>query len=559
MWIVEQLENAVDIIDLVNRYAKLKKAGANYKALCPFPGHSEKTPSFVVSPSKQLAYCFWCHRWGWALKFIMDIENCEFREAIEILGNLTWIETWNVKVEDTKKLRSIYSLFKDINSFYVSRLEKYPEMQKYLYDRGMTSEDIKKFWFGFADSGVELYNFLKKKEYDDDLISESNVFLDLKTKKDKFINRIIFPLQNQRGDIVWFAWRVVWAWNPKYLNSPASKVYDKSSILYGLYQAKKSITEKDYIIITEGYMDAISLHKAWFENAVAVSGTALTEKHVPIMKRLTKRIYLCFDNDWAWEKATKSSIELLKNRELEVKVIDMDSFWKDPDEVITSGKNFQELIDSALTPIWFYLKNVEEKYDLTSLNEKQKLANELLNILKSYSDIIERDYYLKEISKKLDISLNVLYDLFSKMSQTKVKKVTQETTLKVSAVDLAIWMILVSPELSKKFKDWLIFYDIMPKNFKGIVESWKNYFSSLDLDSQSKYSALEMKAWEEKEMQDIQTWNSRVDKLIFRINEVLFKKMLQKITSEMAKTPWDLELLSKYQELIKKGNKYGLK
>jgi DNA primase len=258
----------------------------------------------VVSPSKQIAHCFWCHRWWGPLKFIMDVENCEFKEAMEILSSITWIKLkWYDKERETLR-KNVYSLFKDIVRYYKKSLENNPWVQKYLIDRWLNTESINTFEFWYADSGIELYNYLKQKWYDDELINESNVFWDLKTRRDKFIGRIIFPLKNIRWDIVGLAGRIIHNGEPKYLNSPASQIYDKSSILYGLFEARWEITKKDFIIITEWYMDTIALHQAWFKNTVCVSGTALTEKHIWVIKNLTSKIYLCFDNVNAWVQAT---------------------------------------------------------------------------------------------------------------------------------------------------------------------------------------------------------------------------------------------------------------
>ena len=246
MWIVEDLEWAIDMVDLVWRYTKLKKSWTNYKALCPFPWHSEKTPSFMVSPTKQIGYCFGCHRGGWAIKFIMDIENCTFKEAVEILSNYTWIKVaWNFKTENFEVKKNLYSLYKDATNYYKNTLKNYPEIKKYLYERGLNEDIINNFNIWYSDSWIELFNYLKSKWYTDEQIFESQIFLDIKTKKDKFIGRVIFPIQNSRWDFVAFAWRITWTWEPKYLNSPASKLYDKSNILYNLFNARQAITKED--------------------------------------------------------------------------------------------------------------------------------------------------------------------------------------------------------------------------------------------------------------------------------------------------------------------------
>lgn len=268
----------------------------------------------------------------------MDMENCEFREAVQMLGSITGREVQGFH-QDKEKIeiqKNLYGLYKDARNYYAQALEKNPEIKKYIMDRGLTQEDIATFHFGYADSGVGLYNFLKEKGYDDTILGQSQIFLDVKARKDKFIGRVIFPIQNLRGDFVAFAGRIVGKGEPKYLNSPASDIYDKSSILYGLYSARSTITKKDQIILTEGYMDTIALHKAGFTQTVAVSGTALTEKHITILKRLTHKVYLCFDNDAAGEQATRNSLELLKNNGLEVRIIILKDA-KDPDEYLKAG------------------------------------------------------------------------------------------------------------------------------------------------------------------------------------------------------------------------------
>ena len=213
MWIVEDLEWAIDMVDLVWRYTKLKKSWTNYKALCPFPWHSEKTPSFMVSPTKQIGYCFGCHRGGWAIKFIMDIENCTFKEAVEILSNYTWIKVaWNFKTENFEVKKNLYSLYKDATNYYKNTLKNYPEIKKYLYERGLNEDIINNFNIWYSDSWIELFNYLKSKWYTDEQIFESQIFLDIKTKKDKFIGRVIFPIQNIICYFLDIDWIITWTW-----------------------------------------------------------------------------------------------------------------------------------------------------------------------------------------------------------------------------------------------------------------------------------------------------------------------------------------------------------
>lgn len=544
MSIVEELESSIDIVELVSRYVTLKKAGVNYKALCPFSGHNEKTPSFMVSPAKQLAYCFWCHR-GWGpVKFVMDIENCEFREAIEILSSITGIKLkwFDVKAEKVKK--NLYSLYKEATNYYKNSLEKYPKILEYLAWRWITKESMKDFSVWFSDSGIELYNYLKGKWYSDEQIEESTIFLNVKQRKDKFINRVIFPIRNNRGDIIAFTGRIVGAWEPKYLNSPASKIYDKSAILYGLFEAKRSIAKHDFIIVCEWQVDVISLHRAWFNNSVAISWTALTEKHLKLIKRLTHKIYLCFDNDWAWEKATKLSLELLRNTWFELKIIDLWNFW-DPDELIIWEWNFQENIKNALTPIGYYIK--KSKFDLWSIDEKKKLLELLLWILKSYNDKIVIDFYLKEISKKLDISIDLVYMEYNK---TRVKNNNTKTEIyknhvSYDAQDYLIAHILNDFSLIDLAEEKIILKENIGKNLKNILEQKDKFLAKLDLQDKEKYKALAFKTLEDDKNENDEKRMSDIEKLIDKLNKDLIKILKQKIKA------WDMQAFEEYNKLQK--------
>lgn len=556
MWISDELESAIDIVDLVSKYTSLKKAGANYKCVCPFPGHNEKTPSFVVSPAKQLAYCFGCHRWGWAIKFVMDIENCEFKEAIEILGNYTWIKVNNnFNQEKFEEKKNMYSLYRDATNYYKKALENYPNVKKYLFDRWLSEEIINKFNFWYSDSWVELYNYLKKKWYEDEQIFDSKIFLDIKTKKDKFINRIIFPIQNSRWDFVAFAWRIHWEWEPKYLNSPASNFYDKSNILYNLFNARSHITKQDYIIITEWYMDVIALNKWWFYNSVAVSGTALTDKHLTLIKRLTKKIYLCFDWDSAWEKATKSSLEKMKNEWFEVKIISLPR-WKDPDEIISNDWDFKKYIDSSMTPIWYYIK--KSQFNTNSIDEKKKLLIELLEIVKSYSDNVEKDFYLKEIANLLNINQNIVYDSFNKIRFKSVsKKEVWDNKKVLTPSQLAIWYCLLDEKNIDIFKQKILFPESIDKDLKWVLENGKKYIESLELNKKEFYKGISLKIETEQEHSNKDHLRDEIVKMTNWLNRDIYKKEVERLKKLMAS--WDNNALIEYTKLLEIWKKSWIK
>ena len=553
MWIVEELESSIDIVQLVSRYTKLRKSGANFKAVCPFPGHNEKTPSFMVSPSKQLAYCFWCHKWWWALKFIMDIENIEFKEALQILAEFAGkkLEWYNFK--ENKIQKNMYSLYRDATSYYKQALKNNPEIIKYLYERWLKNEDIEKFNFWYADSGVWLYNYLKEKWYEDSLILDSKIFVDLRNRKDKFIWRIIFPIQNLRWDFVAFTARIVWKGEPKYLNSPATPWFDKSAILYGLYQAKSEIVKKDFVIITEWQMDTISMHSHWFTNTVAISWTALTEKHLTIIKRLTHKVFLCFDGDSAWTKATKLALETIKNKDLEVKIINLWE-WKDPDDLLKSGEDFQKYIDNALSPIWYYIEKSD--FNLNSIEDKKKLLVELLQIIKSFSDPIEKDFYLKEISKKLNITESLVYDAFNRLKLERTKTTTQTKPI-INSEEMAIWFLLLeNQEYTEILEQNIIFKEAISKDLQLILENSKN-IDSFPLDKKEKYKAISMKIEIENQEKTPENILEEIKKIAQKINIESYKKITEKLKEKMSQ--WDDNAFLQYTEIIKTAKKYGIK
>lgn len=557
MWIVEELEWAIDMVDLVWRYTKLKKAGANYKSLCPFPWHSEKTPSFVVSPSKQIAYCFWCHRWWWAVKFIMDIENCSFKEAIEILWNITWIKVKsNFNPEKFEEKKNLYSLYKDVTNYYKNALKNYPEIKKYLYERWLNEEIINNFNIWYSDSWVELFNYLKSKWYDEKIIFDSQIFLDIKSKKDKFIWRIIFPIQNSRWDFVAFAWRIIHSWEPKYLNSPASDIYDKSNILYNLFNARQAITKQDFVIICEWYMDVIALNKGWFLNSVAVSGTALTEKHLVLIKRLTKKVFLCFDWDSAWQKATDSSLEKMQNEGFEVKIIFLPK-WKDPDEIITSWEDFQKFIENALSPIWYFIK--KSKFSTNSIEDKKELLEKSLELIKNYSDSLEKDFYLKELAKLLDIRENIIYDRFNKIKFKFNKK--QEESLKIknniSSSETIIAYCLVDEKNIDFFKKNIVFEEYLPKDLKEIFENGIEKINSFTLERKEKIRGIALKIEESENLRNHIKKEEELQKVVFWLNREIYKEKEEELIKKM--NSWDSDSLLEYSKLIWKAKKSNLK
>ena len=419
MSLAQDIESRIQILDIVNRYVSTKKAWVNYKWLCPF--HNEKSPSFVISPNKNIAHCFSCGKGGGPINFLMEIEKIDFREAITILAKEAWIEMkTQFSVEQSEKWKDLYKLYKEAALWYHQALFL-PENSwplAYLTDRKISIETIKKFQLGYSGSPRDLLFHLKNVGFDTSFIIESGLFVS--ETRDKFFGRITFPIANTMGHVVAFTGRVLTDALPKYLNSPASHIFDKSSILYGLHLAKQSISKIGEVFIVEWQMDTIALHQANIDNAVGISGTALTKEHIRLLKRFARIVYLALDSDNAGIKATFASIENLLNEDIEIRVIQIPN-GKDPDEFIKSGWNFPSLRHSSLSVIDFYLHEWKREYDVTTLMWKKKLIEKCLEIIVRLGSQIEVDFYFQEIARELWVSMNALYGEYKKI-KTEVQK-----------------------------------------------------------------------------------------------------------------------------------------
>lgn len=484
----------------------------------------------------------------------MDIENIEFKEAMELLGEITGkkVHFTEKSKEERAQEKSIYQLFREATNYYHKTLSENEKIQDYFYQRWITKEDIETFQLGYSESTSWLSRFLKEREFDDKIIKESQIFSHYDGEKDKFFGRIIFPLLTLRGETVAFAGRIIGSWEPKYLNSPTTPIYDKSSMLYGLFQGKKDIIEKDFVIICEWYMDVIALHRAGLKNAVCVSGTALTEKQIEILKRLTKKFYLCFDNDKAGENATRLSLELLKNKWIEVKIIVL-SWGKDPDEIIKSWEDFRQYLNKSLTPIAFVINRTS--MTSSSIEDKKNILKEVLSILKSYSDQIERDTYIKEISILLNISPKIVYDEFNK---TKIKNEDWEFEIKgiqYSSQEYGIAYILLNEKNKKFIQELLVFPEKISLDFQTILNDTKK-IDSFPLEKKERLRGLTLKLEEESQNYTPEKMEEILKKTTQKINQEIYKTQYTELKNRLTTDPnAEIELI----QLINQGKKFGIK
>ena len=435
--IIDEVRSANDIVDVVSSYVKIQKKGANYMGLCPF--HAEKSPSFSVSQSKQLFHCFGCGVGGDVIAFIRQYENYSFTEALTLLAKRANIELPQVSDNDRAK-NDEKNIILEINKtaakyFYENLLSKDGEIGlKYFKDRGLESRHITHFGLGFAKkTSNDLYQYLKGMGYSDDILKKSGLInIDEKGARDRFWNRVMFPIIDVNSRVIGFGGRVLGDGLPKYVNSPETLAFDKSRNLYGLNFAKR--TRRDFFLVCEGYMDVIALHNAGFENSVASLGTALTPLHVKLISRYTKKVILTYDSDGAGINAAKRAIPLLKEENLNVKVLSM-APYKDPDEFIKNlgSEEFQKRIDSADNAFLWEVEILKKDYNLNEPDERTNFYREVARMLSGFGEKLERENYTHAVAKRLMIEYNALFDMVNSFGNTAVseKKNTSKENRKI--------------------------------------------------------------------------------------------------------------------------------
>lgn len=424
---IEEIKSRLDIIDVIGGYIKLQKAGANYRAVCPF--HTEKKPSFFVNPARQIWHCFGaCGVGGDIFKFVMMIEGVEFGDALRILAQKAGVE---LKKQDAKwpeqqsQRQKLYEITELACNFFETQLEGSSSgktAKEYLLQRGVKEESIKKWRLGYAPDVWEgLTNFLISHGYKAEDIEKAGLCLKSEKKQnfyDRFRGRITFPIFDLSSQVIGFGARTLKKEETaKYINSPATLLYDKSRILYGLNKAGVSVRKNNACILVEGYMDAIMTFQAGFENVVATSGTALTSYQLKILKRYTDNLYSCFDMDIAGDSATKRGIDLAQAEDFNIKVVIIPQ-GKDPAEFIqnNNSESFQKLTDSAKSIHDFYFENALAKFSKDTLEGKKNISKILLPVIKRISNKIEQNVWMKDLAQILQVREEDILEELKKVS-----------------------------------------------------------------------------------------------------------------------------------------------
>ena len=574
---IEEVREASDVVEVISSYLPLKKIGNNYKCLCPF--HSEKTPSFIVNPEKQIFHCFGCQTGGNVFTFVMKMENLTFPESIAFLAEKAGIKVESEKGSEEKKnlRRTLLGANNAAADYFHHNLTRTKKVTDYLAKRGINETSIKKFKLGYAQNSPDaLKNSLKKEGFTEDVLFKSGL-LRLSEEKDfyydYFRNRIIFPIFNPRGECLAFGGRVLEdAAMPKYLNSSESFLYHKGKVLYGLSLAKEAINKEKNVIIVEGYFDLIKVSQAGLKNVVAPLGTALTLEHVRLLRRWTENIVLCPDGDAAGGASACRGLELLLEEGLKVKVMVIPEGY-DPDSYITEKgmRSFQALLADALDPFDYKMGLLAQKNDINTIEGKLLIAEGLLALIAKLDNRLERAEYLKRLAGKMKLDEDDLKTELRKILVGKprfpkavVERTTENKNGAIRAQEILICFSLEERETLEKVAGLLspddftgtyrkIFEKLLHLSQKTGNVTASDLISSLgdELDAGEIISSLLLKREEfSPEMKE-----KMVDDCIRKLKKEKVEKKLEylkdRIKEGESKGNVDLELLAEYQHFSK--------
>lgn len=502
--LIEEIKSRNDIVDIISQYVVLKRSGRNFFGLCPF--HKEKSPSFSVSPDKQIFHCFGCGVGGNVFHFVSKIENLSFRETIEMLAERSGLELPTLENEEDNKLLQLKSKVYQINEltakFYHENLYKpsAKKAQEYVKKRRLDNNTLKNFLIGYSGTFNELYLMLKSKGFTEEEILASSLVN--KTQEGKFIDRfrgrLMFPIQDVRNRVIAFGGRVLDDSKPKYINSPENIVYSKGRHLFGLNVAKKSDLKK--IIIVEGYMDAISLHQRGISYAVASLGTAMTEAQGRLLRRSSQQVIIGYDADGAGQAATMRGLEILQGLGCDVRILQIEGA-KDPDEFVVKygPERFEKQVEKAISLVEYKVKVLKNSLNLEHPNDKIKFLKEIAKVLSKIDNEIEREVYVQKIASEYQISKEAVYAEISKLENTsttskkilekskprlEVKPTIKEDNANDKKEKLIIYLLINYPNESyEKIRAKVSVEDIKNETNKAIVKKLYEEFEKGNINT----------------------------------------------------------------------------
>ena len=475
---VDEVKQKLDIVEVIGQYVKLTKAGRNFKAVCPF--HNEKTASFYVFPERQSWHCFGaCSTGGDVFTFVMKKEGLDFGETLRLLADKVGVSLPSHIEQGPRKdeKEKLFQANEAAAQYYHNLLVNSPAGEKaknYLLGRGLTLKTINDFQLGVSPNAWEmLMMYLLEKGFSESELLDAGLILKSEEGKthDRFHNRLMFPIRDARGRTTGFSGRVLDDSLPKYMNSPQTAIFDKSGTIYGIDMAASAIRGKDMVVIVEGYMDVIVAHQYGFNNVVASMGTAITEKHITILKKLTKNFALALDPDTAGEEAMTHSVDYENTAEVEIEVVTLPS-GEDPDEVIKKDPKLWETAIANASPLAEYMVNfTASKFDLSKTTEKSKLIGQLIPLIAKVKNDLRRDRWLRTLSKLTKIEYNVIEGLLKKslISNNFRKPLNRSNIVPADTIgysareEYCLAILLQYPELKKQDEG------LRPEYFQNIV------------------------------------------------------------------------------------------
>jgi len=520
----EEIKKRIDIVELINGYVPLKKAGVNYKALCPF--HKEDTPSFMVSPEKQIWHCFGCSEGGDIFTFVQKMEGLDFPDALKMLADKAGVKLKRIDAKLGRQKTKLSDINEDAASLYHQVLLKTgagSKAHKYLKNRRISDQTIRDFQIGYAPDKWEftINALTSKKNYKPEDIERAGLIIkSIKRSKsphyDRFRGRIMFPIRNIAGTVVGFSGRIL---NPdadtaKYINTPDTPIYNKSQIIFGLDRARQTIREKNFVVIVEGQMDVVSAHQAGFTFVVATSGTALTSGHIETLKKYTENIAFAFDTDSAGTNAAKRAIEVANEASVNAKLVILPR-GEDPDSIIRKDhKKFIAAIKSAKNAMEFYLISAFEDKKNLSIEDKREITKELLPQIRHLADPVIRGEYIQKLAQKLSTDEKYLSEALEKLPEKRQyqsqKKDIQSKPTKESLEERVIAEILAYPETSQKFIKKISISDFADENGQKIYKEIKKL-----------YNKTKNFTFEKIKNKLPETLQKRIDLLLLRVGEEL--------------------------------------
>lgn len=441
---IEEIKTRLNIIDVLRDYIRLEKAGANYRALCPF--HNEKSPSFMVSEEKQFWHCFGCQKSGDIFGFVMEIEGLEFKEALKLLAEKAGIELKKINPKLVAEKNKTLEILELATKFYETQLWKGEgkiKIVNYLKERGLQDEIIKEFRLGYAPIGWRnLLTFLNGRGFKEEEILKTGLIIKKEGKVgqfyDRFRDRIIFPIADTSGKIVGYSARVAPGGDEsqaKYVNTPETEVYHKSKILYGLDRAKQEMRQNDFVLLVEGNLDVIASAQAGIKNTVAVSGTALTLEQVALINRYTDKVKMFFDMDSAGENATKKSIKLCFEKDMAVEVVELPEGKDAADVAQKDPEQLKQAVAKAKSAMDYFFAKVFSKYDKKKVADKKIIVAELLDMIGNMASAIEKSHWIKKLGEELDLEESILTDMLKQA--TLRDRITEKSPISEDAAPFA--------------------------------------------------------------------------------------------------------------------------